>query len=174
MDRMWRPALVLLTGCLQPTTGAPVDAAGTGSADAPVTQPAIAYHGTLAATPPVAFGGGAFCNYTITLKQLDVVISLQNTDVSAATVQALDVEATDTACPYAVMPPAIQKYTLETAKPTPTGSIMTFSGDPSNATAVALSVVTMSTTSAQLTFHRTDQAGALAWTVTATVPLAKE
>ncbi len=173
MDRMWRYACVVLAGCLQPTTGNTVsDAAG--SVDAPVIQPAVAYHGTLASAPPVAFGGGTFCNYMITMKQLDVVISTQNTDISAATVQALDVETTDNACPYLVTPPAIQKYTLETAKPTPTGSMMTFAGDPSNVTAVALTVVTTSTTSAQLTFHRTDQSGALAWTVPATVALTKE
>jgi hypothetical protein len=173
MDRMWRFTLVVLVGCLQPTTGAALDAAR-GSADAAIPQPAIAYHGTLAATAPVAFGGGAYCNYTITLKQLDVVVSMESVNVSAATVQALDVEATDTACPYIVTPPSLQKYTLETAKPTPTGSTMTFSGDPANVTAVALDVITMSTTSARLTFHRTDQTGPLAWTVTATVPLAKE
>lgn len=173
MDRMWRFTLGVLVGCLQPTTGAALDAAA-GSADAALPQPTIAYHGTLAATAPVAFGGGMFCNYTITLKQLDIVVSMQSVNVAAATVQALDVESTDTACPYTVMPPALQKYTLETAKPTPTGSTMTLSGDPANATAVALDVNTMSTTAAQLTFHRTDQTGALAWTVTATVPLAKE
>jgi len=171
---MWRYACAVLVGCLQPTTGNAVNDAAVGSADAPMTQPAVAYHGTLAAAPPVAFGGGAFCNYVITLKQLDVVISMQNTDVSASTVQALDVETTDTACPYLVTPPAIQKYTLETAKPAPTGSMITFSGDPSNITAVALTVVTTSTTSAQLTFHRTDQIGVLAWTVPATVALTKE
>jgi hypothetical protein len=173
MDRMWRCALVSLAGCLQPTTGATVDAA-VAVADAPMPPPVVAYHGTLAAAPPVAFGGGSFCNYTITMKQLDIVVSLQSSDVFASTVQALDVETTDAACPYTVTPPTIQNYTLETAKPTPAGSMMTFAGDPSNVTAVALSVETSSTTSARLTFHRTDQPGALAWTVMATVPLVKQ
>ncbi len=175
MDRMWRYAVVtLLAGCLEPTTGATLDAGATGSADAAVTTPAVAYHGTLAAAAPVAFGGGTFCNYTITLKQIDVVISQRGPDVTAATVQALDVEGTDSACPYLVTPPAVQKYTLDTAKPTPTGNMMSFAGDPANVTAVSLTVTTTSTTSAALTFHRTDQAGALGWTVSTTVALAKE
>ncbi len=91
-------ATVALAACGSVNGGMPPDAAP--AVDAPDMTPPTTYHAMLAQTDPVAFGGGGFCNYTITLKQLDVAIAIQPSGhVSSATVQDLNVEGTDAMCP---------------------------------------------------------------------------
>jgi hypothetical protein len=126
----------------------------------------------------VAFGGAPYCNYTITLKQLEVDLGiLASGQVSTGRVQALNVEGTDANCPYMPIPPTIANYTLQSATPNGNATKLTFQGDPGNVPAASL-VVNLSrsgsTYSAMLTFHRVDQPAPFDWTVNATVAVSPQ
>jgi hypothetical protein len=146
--------------------------AGSDSGGTPTT-----YKGTLAQTTPVAFGGMPYCNYTMTLKQLDLQLAiLPSKQIVSGHAEALNVEGADTACTQPLIPPSIAKYTFTTAKPSPSGTTLVFTGDTANAPPVTLSVDVVSAGTAfqaNLGFHRTDGITAsLNWTVIATIPLA--
>lgn len=170
---MRRGLLIALAACSPSTGGTAIDAGPT--ADAPTATESKTYHGTLEMSPTVPFGGVVYCAYSITLRQLDVSITLRPSgEVTAASVQALNVEAVVGSCPYQPSPPSIAEYSLGTAKMIPNGSMLTFTGDAANQPVVALTVTTAASSTGQqakLTFVRTDQTGELAWTVKATVPL---
>ena len=129
-------------------------------------------------TQPVMFGGGPmnFCMYTITLKQLEIDLAiLPSQQVTSGHVQNLNVEATDTSCPYGVIPANIATYALVSSTPLGGGESLVFQGGPDNVPAASL-VATLAPAgsgyTAALTFHRTDTPEpTLAWTVTATVAL---
>lgn len=117
----------------------PVDA--TAGSDA---GPAHRYRGTLDATTPVQFGGGpkGFCTYSITLKQLAVELTVQASgEVTAGAVSDLNVEAIVGTCSAGVIPPKIARYTLDSAKAAPGGTLLTFQADPANEPNVALTGV---------------------------------
>jgi hypothetical protein len=135
------------------------------------------YKGTLAQTTAVAFGGAPYCNYTITLKQLDVQLAiLPSKQIMSGQAQALNVEATEAACPNGTIPASIAKYTFAPAKPSPSGTTLVFTGAAANAPVVTLSVDVVSAGTAyqaNLGFHRTDSPiASLNWTVIVTIPLA--
>jgi hypothetical protein len=138
----------------------------------------IAYRGTLSQTTPAPFGGTPYCNYTITLKQLEIDLAMLPSDqATSGRVQALNVEATDTSCPYGVTPPMIASYTLSSSSTGASGTVLTFQGAIDNAPVASL-VATLTRSGsaylAALTFHRTDEMPPLAWTVQTTITLSPQ
>lgn len=170
---MWRGLLIALVACSPSTGGTTTDAGKT--ADSATATESKTYHGTLEMSPTVPFGGVVYCAYSITLRQLDVSITLRPSgEVTAATVQALNVEAVVGSCPYQPSPPSIAQYSLGTAKMIPNGSMLTLTGDAANSPMVALTITTAAAgdkQQAMLSFLRTDQSGELAWNVKVSVPL---
>jgi hypothetical protein len=137
------------------------------------------FAGTLATTATVPFGGGGFCKYDITLKDVAIEIEiLPNGDVGRATVRDLAVERSLEGCPYGPMDPSIQDFTLKTHGVTTTGTRIELEGSKTNRPATALVVDLVPTAAAgyaaTATWKRTDQQGALAWSVTAKATLAKK
>jgi len=175
MIEMWRALAFSLAvaGCTASTGGATGDAGK--PADSSTPDSSKTYHGTLEMSPTVPFGGVVYCAYSITLRQIDVSITMRPSgEVTGAAVQALNVEATVGSCPYMPSPPSIANYSLGTAKMIPNGSMLTLTGDPANSPVVALAITTTASgtkQSAMLSFQRTDQSGELAWNVVVTVPL---
>lgn len=147
--------------------------------DAPHIDP-VAYHGALAQTTPVDFGGSPYCNYTVTLKQLSVDLTVlpQPTGpslVSAGHIEALNHEETPMACPNGTIPDNIAKYNF--APSSPASGALTFTGDATNNPVVMLSVELEQTGTVyqvKLGFHRdSGVADILNWTVMATVSLSQ-
>jgi hypothetical protein len=125
----------------------------------------------------VAFGGGTFCNYTITLKQLAITLGiLPSGQVVSGHVEDLNVEAAVAPCTGGI-PANIATYTFASAKPTQTGMALTFQGATTNQPHADL-VVNLSTAGsafqAQLGFHRNDQNPPLDWSVVATLSLSAQ
>ena len=171
--RIW--VAILLASCSSSNGGSQVTTDAK-PIDAPTTEASTVYHGTLDHTALVDFGGGMYCTYSITLTSLAVDVTVRPTgEVSAAAVQNLNVEGIVGTCPYTPSPPSIAKYTLASAKPIPNGATLELAGDPANQPKVALTI-DMTTTGVHqavtATFHRTDQAGVLNWSVTAQLTLA--
>jgi hypothetical protein len=170
---MW--VAIVLASC-SPSSGSQVTADAT-PVDAPETDPSTVYHGTLDQTAPVDFGGGNFCTYSITLTSLAVDVTVRPTgEVTAAAVQNLNVEGIVGTCPFTPSPPSIAKYSLASAKPIPNGATLELDGDPANAPKCTLTIDDMVASGVHqavtATFHRTDQAAVLNWTVTAQLTLA--
>jgi hypothetical protein len=169
--RMW--VTLVLASC-SPSSGSQV-AADARPVDAPATESSTVYHGMLDQTVPVTFGGGSFCTYSITLTSVTVDVTVRPTgEVSAATVQNLNVEGIVGTCPFAPTPPSIAKYTLSSAKPIPNGATLELAGDPANSPKVALTIDMVAAGTHQAvtaTFHRTDQDAVLNWSVTTQLTL---
>ena len=149
----------------------------TDAAVAPIT-----YKGMLAQTAPTMFGGGTFCTYTVTFRQIEVEVGIVPTSkqVTTGRVQNLNVEEvvpTTPVCPFGPADPTISNYTLASATPTASGMTLMFQGAAAN-TPVASLTVTLSPTSsgytAALAFHRTDLGPPLDWRVTTTVTLSPQ
>lgn len=136
------------------------------------------YQGSIGQTPAVPFGGAPYCNYTITLKQLELDLDIMPAGpVVSGRVQDLNVEGTDASCPNGVIPASLAHYTLQSAVASGTTTQLIFLGAPDNVPAVSLTADLSPTTSAYsavLHFHRTDQDPPLDWAVTVTLPLAPQ
>ena len=166
-------ALALCTvGCGQ-VASHPIDA---GPADAPNT---VTYHGTLAATQPVNYGGKPYCNYSLVLQQVSLELVLIPSDTATMVVsghaEALNVESKDAACTLGVIPTNIARYNFAPAAPVSGATALSFIGDAANQPPATLSVQLMQAGSvyqANLGFRRSDNVDAsLVWSVLATVSL---
>lgn len=170
-------ALALLTAACGQVANKQPDA----GIDGALPPDAVAYHGALAATTPVAFGGSPYCDYTITLKQLtvDLVVipAASGATVQAGEVEALNVEGNDpTKCTFSPTPENIARYTFAPAAPVAATTAMTFTGAADNAPKVTLTVQLQQAGSlyqANLGFHRTDSADVLNWSIVASVALSQ-
>lgn len=157
--------------------------AGDGGTDEVPVKPTTAYAGTLAATAPVSFGGGGFCNYQVTMKDVSVDLALLDSgSVDSATVKNTAVEKA-ISCPYAPAPPNNQSFTLQAqAKNTDGSRHLVFTGAKTNGYGTVLTADLAAAAgdagagayTITLTWKRTDQKAPLAWTVTAKVPLARK
>jgi hypothetical protein len=182
-------AVATLVGACGTVANAPAD----GGLDAPPGT--VMWRNQPGDVPPVTFGGaspggGMYCNYTITLKQLDVQLSiLPSGQVTSGRVQDLNVEAVVPSSPPTTpfvctatnpMPivPNIAMYQLATSAATTGGLTLTFQGGASNSPPAALVLVltkVSSLYSAKLTFHRNDGLDPVfEWMITTTVPLAPQ
>jgi hypothetical protein len=146
--------------------------------DGPPAEMPRTYSGTMAATPLKAYGGSGFCNYTITLKMLDVELGIlpSSSRVISGHVQDLNVEAlaTGTTCPAPPIPPTIANYSFTSAAPTASGMTLTFQGAAANNPGVTLFIdlaLAGTTYTATLRFHRSDQGPPVDWAVTVPLPL---
>lgn len=178
----------------EPTTNAPpplstgssrppdVDKDGGGeSPDAFVltpTETSKTYAGALATTSSVAFGGGGYCNYEITLRDVSIeIVVLASGDVNQAVVRDLAVEKALAGCPYAPMEPSIQDFAMKSAAVTTTGTHLEFSGAKANRPETSLVVDLVQTSAgydATATWKRVDQGPPLGWTVTEKVSLVRK
>ncbi len=67
--------------------------------------------GRLTATPTVAFGGSPFCNYTVTLREVVIDLTVRaSTELTALTLSNNVVEATVGSCPFAPSPLSKQVF----------------------------------------------------------------
>lgn len=141
----------------------------------PAEEQRSTFAGTLATTATVPFGGGGFCKYDITLRDVAIEIELSEAgEVTRATVRDLAVERALDGCPHAPMDPSIQDFTLKSTAVTTTGTRIELTGAKSNRPATSL-VVDLAQAgaayTATATWKRTDQTAPLAWSVTAKATL---
>ncbi|MEZ4363710.1 MAG: hypothetical protein R3B48_26265 [Kofleriaceae bacterium] len=166
---------LLVSGCGNVSTEKPDAATGP---DAPLPAGTKLYRGSLAATQEFDFGGGEYCNYTITLRQIDLEIGINSSGtVIAGTSQALVVEGiafTDPPCTFDPIPANVHKFTLASASVIGTGYALTFTGNTMNAPNTNL-VLNLQASGASFvasaTWHRTDQVPPLDWTASAVLSL---
>lgn len=141
------------------------------------SETAKTYAGSLAASEAAAFGGGGYCNYKMTLKDITVeMVILDTGDVGNAVVRDLAVEEA-VSCPYPPMDPSIQDFALKGSTTTTSGVRVEFTGAKSNQPETSLVVDLVAQGAgydATMTWKRTDQGPPLSWTVTAKVPLARK
>lgn len=148
---------------------------GDGGVDAGAGAETGRWKGALAATLPVDFGGGQYCQYRITLKQITVdVTAAANGDIVAANVTALAVEQVlSSSCSNTAIPAHTHYYSLTTATLLPSGvSHLELAGPSTNHPAASLVIEGDFRTLApalSLTWHRTDYGPPLDWTVNAKV-----
>ena len=169
-------AVVLAAACTTDTIP-PGDAAIVPDAD-PVTT----YQGRLDHTEPLPFGGQGFCDYRMTLKQLEVDVAITASgQVRSAHVQDLNFEELITMpCgdpPASPIAPNTATYDLELATPSTTGIGLTFTAAKPNEPTVTLAANLTRTDAgyaAALVFHRVGQAPVLNWTIYVSVALAPQ
>jgi hypothetical protein len=173
-------AIALLASACGTVTEKPTDAA---VGDGPGDGPAVMWRNQPSDVMFVMFGGpsGAnnYCQYKITLKQLDVQLAIQPSgQVTSGHVQDLNFEEIVPPCSQGSIPANIAMYQLATAAPSAGGMTLTFQGGASNsppATLVVDLTKINSLYSATLTFHRNDGLDpVLEWMVMATVPLSPQ
>jgi hypothetical protein len=166
---MWYRPLAIAAACSAcgAVNNQPADAAADAPADGPVAK---TYHAAVPASMTVAFGGAPECSYTVTLRQTDIQLGiLPSGQVTRGQVQTLYDEAiTSMGCGHPPATPTISNYTFASATASGSGMALTFqekAGDkPGASLAIGLTAAGASY-QAQLTFHRTDLSGVLAWTV---------
>ncbi|MDB4935949.1 MAG: hypothetical protein JWP87_2921 [Labilithrix sp.] len=161
-------------------TGAPVARdGGVDSAprpDASLPAKTRRFTGTLAATMPTAFGGSPYCDYKITLKQIDVDVTLDEAGRPvSASISDLALEESVPPCTLEPAPPNIHKFSLASSVPLPSGGLhLELSPDPANFPVAALILegnFASDSVEAALEWHRTDQDAPLDWRVQTTMPL---
>ncbi|HEX3477322.1 MAG TPA: hypothetical protein VHT91_20005 [Kofleriaceae bacterium] len=189
-------AVALLAGACGTVTEKPADA-GVSDGAAPDGAPgAVTWRNQPGDVPAVTFGGTSsatgtiYCKYTITLKQLDLQLSiLPSGQVTSGHVQDLNVEAVVPSMPPTTpfvcsatnpgaIPANIAMYQLATTTAGTGGLTLTFQTGSSNMPPAALVInltKVSSLYSAKLTFHRNDGLDPVfEWTVATTVPLAPQ
>ena len=175
-------ATALLAGACGQVAGKPGIDAGDNPSDGAVLPDgavALAYKGMMTEAPVARYGGppSVFCNYTMTLKQLEIELGILATgQVISGRFQDLSIEGGDANCP-GFIPPKIASYTLQSAVQSGATTRLTFLGAASNEPRTSLvGNLTQSGAgySAALTVQRTDQVPALTWTVNVTLALSRQ
>lgn len=162
------------------TTPPPPDDAGSsvGQDVLEATTTTKTFKGSLATTKTVRFGGDPYCEYTMTIKQIEIeILFLENGEVGLARVRNQAVETSVPPCPHPPMDPSSHDYALKGATKTATGVSITLVGATSNRpdTSLVLDLVTKGDGfDAAATWKRLDQKAPLDWVVNATVPLAQQ
>jgi hypothetical protein len=149
------------------------------AAIAPDADPVTTYKGRLEQTPPLAFGGVDFCDYLMTLQQLEVEVAITASgQVRSAHVQDVNFEEIVTMpCgdpPALPIAPNTATYDLELATPSTTGIGLTFTAATTNQPAATLAAnLTRAEAgyNALLVFHRFGEVAVLNWTIHASVAL---
>jgi hypothetical protein len=161
----------------QPTADAPPSDPPPENPTVPVTKPGTPYAGTLATTASVKFGGGTYCNYDITLKNVAVDMTVSEAgEIQSMTVKDLAVERAFS-CPYPPAPQNNQVFTFATATKNGTTTHVELAGAKQNSPATSLVadvVANGAAYEASFTWKRTDQKAPLAWTVTAKVTVSRK
>jgi hypothetical protein len=158
-------AVAMLVGACGTVAGKSTDA-GVGEIGGPdAAAGPVTWRNQPADLPGVMFGGTAangvtYCKYTITLKQLDVQLTIAPSgQVTSGHVQDLNLEAAIQPCSNDPIAPNIATYELATATATTGGTTLTFQGGATNMPPATLTVMLAKVNSlytANLTFHRND------------------
>jgi hypothetical protein len=139
---------------------------------------ATTYKGTLDTTKAVAFGGDPFCEYTMTLKDIEIEIAaLESGEVIGAAVKDLAMEGTVPPCPHPPMAPSMQRFALTTVTKTASGATLAFEGASANRpeTSLVIDLTRVGVTfEASAGWKRTDQTPPLVWEVRAKLTLAAQ
>lgn len=148
-------------------------AAGCGSvADA---EDVATYRGTLDSSAAVKFGGPPYCEYTITLKQIELELTVSTAgDFIGGTAQDLAVEAIVPPCPNPPQPSQIHKFAFRSATPAGTATMVMMDSAASNMPLTSLAITVTPGTggyNAAARWTRTDQQPPLAWSVPVSFPL---
>lgn len=133
--------------------------------------------GTLAATKPMTFGGSPYCTYKMTMKNVDVDVTVTgNGDIANASVSNVAFEETVPPCSQPPLEPNLQKYYLASSSKLPNGGAhLELARDPLNRTAATLILegdFRVDDVKALLEWHRTDIGSPFDWRITTTVSLA--
>lgn len=175
---------------LSTATAAPTSDAGPSEApDASSEQDAapvdagpdsVRWTGSLATTKAVEFGGSPYCKYEITLKQIEVDVTLTKTgEVVSAVVRNVATEASLPPCTYQPQAPSAHQYSFGSSKTSANkGLELTMTAASANKPKASLVVVgplagSSGVANVTLEWHRTDQPAPLDWRVTATVPVTR-
>jgi hypothetical protein len=148
--------------------------AATDGVDAPGHE--TIYTGAIATVPPVTFGGGSFCSYTITLSQVAIAVHMRDSDagVVSATATVHEVEAIVPPCPFGATPPSDASFTFASEMHVATSLFLAFDGAPGDSPVVTLGVTLQHSDggfAATLEFHRSDLGPPLDWDVFTTTQL---
>lgn len=182
LSHMWSPRIgcivmaVALPGCSQ-IFGLDETSLSFEPDAAPDSAVARKYVASVPATGATIFGGGAYCTYSITLRQIELMVQVTAGAVTAATVQNMTSEAiepTTPVCPYGPAAPSTQAFALLSATPTAGGANLVMQGNGENQPATTLTITfTFDDTFGQATmrWNRTDQVPVLNWSVAAGVTL---
>lgn len=133
------------------------------------------WSGTLDASPTVQFGGKNACLYSVTMKniQADLFIDDAGNGIDGA-VQAFMEEKTVGECQYSPQPANLHTYTKHSSTTDGGDLHMDFDRGPDNkpkATLVFDGTLGQPELKGKLTWHRIDQAEQFNWTVEATIKL---
>ncbi|HEX3478624.1 MAG TPA: hypothetical protein VHT91_26560 [Kofleriaceae bacterium] len=175
---MWYRLLAIAAACSacgtvhNEPTNQPTDAAADAPADGPM---ALTYHAAVPQSSTVPFGGAPECSYTVTLRQTDIQLAiLPSGKVTGGQVQTLYDEKITGTCGHPPASPTISNYTFASATTTAGGMTLMFQEKPGDKPGASLTIgltAAGANYQAQLTFHRTDLSGTLAWTVTLSATL---
>lgn len=160
-------------------SGPPPDAGPVDATPPDAGPDSVRWTGTLATTKTVEFGGSPYCKYRVTLKQIEIDVTMKKTgEVVNALVKNVAVEESVPPCTFPPQPPNAHQYSLGSSKPAPTGLQLDFAPFATNkpkATLVMVGPLDGASPSAtvSLEWHRTDQPAPLDWRVTAVVPVAR-
>lgn len=143
----------------------------------------LSFHGTLAATATVSFGGSyadvSYCKYTVVLKNVGIDLVVQGNDLVASTVKDLMVETVVGTCGTPAQPDNAQVFALsKEATATSSGGFhaeyLNASGNQPKESLVVDLTKTDEGYSASATWHRTDIFHPFDWTVTGTIAVTAE
>ena len=134
------------------------------------------FTGTLAASAPASFGGSPYCSYKMTLKQIDIDLTLSEAGLATSgLVKDIAFEEAVPPCPNAAMAPTMNQYSLARSSKLASGALHVeltgFAQNRPTTTLVVEGTFTSDHVSATAEWHRTDQNPPLDWRVKATVPL---
>jgi hypothetical protein len=182
MRALPRLLVVVAVGCTT-TTGGVVEPDAPVAPDSPIVaeDPGVEWFtGRLATTPTVPFGGAPYCNYSVRLSDVRIDVTMHPTDgLSSIIVADTMNEATVGTCSFPPAPINRQGFSyLGVPQPPDTNGAFTPmlqelpTNSPKTAIGVSMTRPTPDALTSTVRWDRTDQAAPLAWTVTATNPIA--
>lgn len=152
----------------------------------PAHGPLRHYHGTLAQTAPVAFGGAPYCDYEVAMRAIVVDLYASADAVAAAELADRSVESVDEPCTIAPARDALHHVFLDRAhRPTRADGalVVPLAPDPRAPVVAPLAAIEVALrrpverggadATAHVAWRRIDQGPPLAWVVEADVPLAE-
>lgn len=150
----------------------------TGEAPPPAPEAPTTLRGQLARTATVDFGGRPYCEYDVTLEDVDLVLEvLPSGEITRATLSNAMVERPASSCPYTGQPRKQMSFTLARATAISAGSTsIELSGATTNSPKTRAVVVldrTVNDSRATVTWKRIDVSAPLDWEVEATITLAR-
>lgn len=137
------------------------------------------WRGTLTASPRVKFGGSPYCDYYVTMRTIEALLTLDSGgNVVDATVTANMFEEVGTTCTQPPIKQNMHTYTRSRATRGDDGAVSVTlipkSTNEPRANLVITGNLSKSPASMKLQFHRYDLGSPFDWTVNATVSVARQ